>query len=344
MTVGMRRLPSIVLGTTLLLRAGVCLAQTESPVELVWTAPENCPQQVDVQHQLMTLMGQPNGARTTSPLRVNGMIEPLGERYRLTLSIERSTNHGTREVESEDCKSLGKAAAVIVGLLVQKERLLGRELSTVELSGQPSLAAPPETAPPPPKPKPPPTVAPPAPKPASQPRAWRLLFRVPEAKLDALLLPRTSYGLGLATGVAFDSWRVLLSGTVFESQSHSTTGPQVYTAKYQHRAVEAAGCGRIRGGSFELAPCALASGNYIVSKGSGEHLASLERSTVVFSAGGGINMYWHLQHYMSLVASGSARFTVNRAEFLVNLYTGPENAHKIPIGTVGATLACEWYF
>ena len=344
MTVGLLRLPIVVLGTTLLLRAGVCLAQTESPVELVWTAPENCPQQVDVQRQLMTLTGQPNGASSTSPLRVNGTIEPLGERYRLTLSIERSTNHGTREVESEDCKSLGKAAAVIVGLLVQKERLLGRELSTDELSGQPSLAAPPETSPPPPKPKPTPTVPPPAPKPAFQPRQWRLLLRVPEAKLDALLLPRTSYGLGLAAGVAFDSWRVLLSGTVFESQSHTTTVPQVYTAKYQHRAVEAAGCGRIRGGSLEIAPCALASGNYIVSEASGEHLAPLERRIVVFSAGGGIAIHWHLQQYLSLVASGSARFTVNRAAFLVNLYTGPENAHKIPIGTVGATLACEWYF
>ena len=119
-----------------LLQVNLCLAQPGEPVELTWEAPQNCSQLSEVQQQLRVLVGTSSN-ELTSPLRAHGTIEPLGKRYRLTLVIERSTTRGMRVIESDDCHSLGKAAAVVLGLLVQKERALGRELSESEISGQP---------------------------------------------------------------------------------------------------------------------------------------------------------------------------------------------------------------
>ena len=98
----------------------VCLAQTDLPVELSWEAPENCPQQPEVQQQIRALVGTLGETQRSNPLHVSGVIEPFNERYRLTLLIERKATHGTRVIESEDCQSLGKAAAVVLGLLVRR--------------------------------------------------------------------------------------------------------------------------------------------------------------------------------------------------------------------------------
>ncbi len=323
----------------------MCAAQADtSPVDLEWSAPANCPQQNDVQQQLMALLGQPKSATVTTPLHVSGAIEPSGERYRLTLKLERSENRGTRTIDSDDCKSLGKAAAVIVGLLVQKERLLGRELSNEELSG--NATAPPATvAPPPPKAKPQAPIPPPPPQTPPPPlRRWHILLRAPEAKVDALLLPKASRGLGLAVGVSIDAWRVLLEGTLYESQSHVTRGLQDFTATYKHRALQVAGCRGFGTGLVEVAPCVLVSGNYLVSNASGSNLVSSDQTAILFSAGGGISGYLYIQRYVALVASGGARFVLNRPEFQVTTLTSTETAHKVPPGTLDATVAVEWIF
>ena len=160
----------------LMLRVNICLAQADTPVELTWEAPENCSQKLsDVQQQLRALVGATSD-ELLSPLRAHGTIEPLDKRYRLTLVIERSATRGVRVIESDDCHSLGKAAAVVLGLLVQKERTLGRELSETEISGQPQPPSEPEHQPTPVPPKEAPPTAPATPRPRARSRRfarWR---------------------------------------------------------------------------------------------------------------------------------------------------------------------------
>jgi hypothetical protein len=333
----------------LILRVNTSRAQTDEPVELVWEAPENCPQQLEVEQQVRSLVGTSSGERM-NPLRVHGAIEPLGERYRLTLFIERSATRGTRVIESDDCNSLGKAAAVVLGLLVQKERTLGRELSDSEINGQPDRPPKPpgEVEHLPPKKQPTPPVLQPTPRP---PRPWHVLLRIPDASLDFNTLPRLGYGMGVGVGMSYYAWRAILAGAIYPMQDQTLSGLQLYRAEYRRRSLEASVCHGWRSNVVEVAPCAVLAGDAVSARASGEHLSSHDQTARWISVGGGISGFLHLGRYVSLVASGTGRFTTNRTQFLVNqtselagLDLGLEVAHRVPLVTLSASLACEWIF
>src|SRR5512142_1507105 len=193
------------------IRANVCFGQSDAPLELTWAAPRDCPQELEVQQQLRASVGPPSGEQI-GPFQADGTIEPSGDHYRLTLLIERGATHGTRVIESEDCRSLAKAATIVLALLVQKERALGRELSGSEISGQPELSlAPDDTGTRGPAQTAPPSVEPQKPRPlpleAGSPSPWHLLLRAPEGRIDFNALPRLGYGIGVSGGVAYQAWR-----------------------------------------------------------------------------------------------------------------------------------------
>jgi len=328
----------------IMLRVNVCLAQAGAAVELTWEAPENCSQLPEIQKQLRALVGA-SSDELVSPLRAHGTIEPLGKRYRLTLVIERSATRGTRVIESDDCHSLGKAAAVVLGLLVQKEIALGRELSESEISGQrqppsePEKPFPPvpsrETQPAKPQPLPPRT----------QPsRNWHLLVRAPEAKVNFMTLPRVGYGIGLGVGVAYKAWRAMVDGAFYPSQDEVSMGAQPYRVEFQRKTVEMMGCHGWRSGSVEVAPCAVLAADNVSAQASGDSLVSTNRTAFWISIGGGISGYVHLFSHLSLVASGNGLIATKRSRFLIGTLTGVQQAHKVPLGAANGSLACEWIF
>jgi hypothetical protein len=331
----------------ILLRVNVCFAQSDTPVELTWQAPKLCPQEPEVQQQLRALVGTSSSERT-SPLQANGTIEPSGVRYRLTLFIGRTATHGTRVIESDDCKSLAKAAIVVLVLLVQKEETLGRELSESEISGQPE----PPKEPPKPSAHVPATETPPAepPKPHPLPSSpgpsspWRFLLRAPEARVDFMTLPRVGYGIGLGAGVAYREWRASVRGTIYKTESVMSLSLQPYQVQYHRESIGVLGCYGWRSGLVEVAPCAELEADRIFAHASGDNLVSTDRTAFWISIGGGISGYLHVHRHAALVAMGTGRVTTNRASFLVGTFTGTEQAQRVPLVTFDATLGCEWFF
>jgi len=332
-----------------LLRGNISFAQAGEPVELTWEAPENCPREAQVQQQLRALIGSNN--ETTSPLQAHGTIETIDRRYRLTLFIERRAAHGTRIIESEDCRSLGKAAAVVLGLLVQKERALGRELSESEISGHPQPEIP--TTPPPVKEAPP--VAAPNPKPlpprTEPPHPGHFLLRGPEASVNYMTLPKLGFGIGLGAGVKYNAWRVLVAGAFYELQNQSSVGFDRYQVEYRRRTLELLGCHGWRTGLFELAPCGLLAADAVFAHASGDNLKSQDQGAYWISIGGGISGYLHLQRHFALLISGFGRIATDRIRFLVGTspWLGPNQAstaqaHRVPLGTFDASIAGEWIF
>ncbi len=324
----------------LLLQAEVCLAQTDVPVDLSWEAPEGCSQQVEVEQQIRMLVGSPGELRQVSRLRVTGTIEPFNEHYRLTLLIERNTTRGTRIIESDDCQSLGKAAAVVVGLLVRRQNS-GRELTESELSGRPE---PQLNVAPPAAPKPPATQPPPQVSPVAKERTWRLLIRGPEFSADFLTLPRTSYGLNLGLGVFHNGWHAFISGGPWLSQTKSAFGVQPYQADFRRWSAEAWVCRGSRLESFEIAPCGLLAFDDVISRASGGGRVPREASALWLSVGGGIASYWHLGRNFAFALRGSGRIMTKRPQFLVEDFQGDEQVHRVPLGTFVASLGGEWIF
>jgi hypothetical protein len=331
----------------IVLRVNVCFAQADAPVELTWEAPKNCPQEPQVQQQLRAVVGTSSGVRT-SPLQAHGTIEPLGERYRLTLFIGRNATHGTRVIESDDCRSLAKAATVVLVLLVQKEETLGRELSESEMSGQPEQPqGPPKastdtsakrTAPAePPKPLP-------LPQSPGSPSPWHFLLRAPEVSVDFMTLPRTGYGIGLGVGVAYRAWRASVRGTFYEPESITSPGLLPYQVRYRRESLGVLGCHGWRSGLVEVAPCAELTADLVFAHASGDSLLSKDKTAFWISIGSGISGYLHIHRHAALVVMGTGRISTNRDRFLVKIPTGTDQAHRVPLVTLDASLGCEWIF
>jgi hypothetical protein len=329
------------------LPVSICFAQGNVPVELTWEAPKNCPQEPEVQLQLRALVGT-SGSERTSPFQAHGTIEPFGERYRLSLVIVRTATHGTRVIESDDCRSLAKAAIVVLVLLVQKEETLGRELSESEISGKPEEPKAPQEAiaHSPAKPTPPaePLKPPPSPQSPRSTSPWHFLLRVPEAKVDFMTLPRVGYGMGLGVGVAYRAWRASVRGALYETQSVTSSGLQPYQVQYRRESLGVLSCYGWRSGLVEVAPCAELAADRVFAHASGDSLRSEDKSAYWISIGSGISGYLHIHRHAALVAMGTGRVTTNRARFLVGTLTGTDQAHRVPLVTFDASLACEWIF
>ena len=335
--------------SAVLLGSNVCLGQASESVELSWVAPENCPQQSQVQHQLQALFGN-SSSDTQSPLIARGSITSVDGHYRLTLYIERRAAHGVRLIESDDCQSLGNAAAVVLGLLVEKERALGRELSETEISNNPEQARPPDN---PPKPE----LAPEAAKlvvlqPVTQvERPWHLLLRAPVGSVNYLALPQVGWGVGLGIGVSYNKWRVVAAGTFFQAQEQLATA-HPYRVEYRRKTLELVGCHGWRSGAFELAPCGVVTADNVnvhasmkdALAGANDSFTATDRKSYWLSLGGGISGFLYLQRHVALLVSGAGRITTNQVRFAVGTATGVDQAHRVPLGTLDAAIACEWIF
>ena len=232
----------------------------------------------------------------------------------------------------------------MLGLLVQKERVLGRELSESEISGQPqepekSGDHPPlKELPPAEPPKPPP------PPPIPQSRShWHFLLRAPEASVNFMTLPRVGRGIGLGVGIAYETWRVIVVGTYYMSQ-YDAAALNLYQVDYHRKFLELQGCHGWRSGSFEVAPCAVLSADDILAHASGDSLVSKDQRADWISIGSGISGYLHFQRHLALVVTGVGRIATNRVGFLVGTVTGVEQAHRVPWGALDASLGCEWIF
>ena len=224
-------------------RGANCSGQPQSAVDLEWEAPTNCPQSLDVQDQLRSILGELADVPQTNPLHVKGTVESVTAHYRLTLQIERHGTHGTRVIESDDCKSLGKAAAVVLGLLIRREKDLGRELSPGEMSGfaeqPPAPPARPEARlPPPPGQK----AEPIAPRAVESAREGRIMLVLPTASADLWTLPSTSYGGGAGVGVAHRGWRSSVTGNLWTNQVNTTSDINAYRTEFKRRSLQATGC------------------------------------------------------------------------------------------------------
>jgi hypothetical protein len=100
----------------------VCAQQQ---LDLVWDAPGSCPQAGAVREKIRALSG--DAPKTAGGLRAEGTIVRVDGRFRLTLVVRDGSVARKRTIESEACADLAGAAAVTLGLLLQKEPAARRE-------------------------------------------------------------------------------------------------------------------------------------------------------------------------------------------------------------------------
>jgi hypothetical protein len=322
--------------------------------ELDWESPPSCPQKSEVDDQIHTLLGASAGSVLPSRLRAKGVIESIGNRFQLTLSVELGQTRGARIIASDECRNLGEAAAVVLGLLVRKAQGQGGELSRSDLGGEfqtPSEPVQPDAAI---SPTPARKNTPPAPKEPVAPRLlpeerlqrqWYMLVRGPIATFDFWTLPNSSSGIGFAAGVLHRPWRLVASTTFWVSQERTTTGAEAYRATFKRHSAEIWGCRGWRWSTYEVSPCIVTAIDFLDVGAWSGRLTTQERRVNVFSAGAGLTGHIYLASWLSLFLSATGRFIVNRPTFVVKEMKDTEQqTHKVPPAALLTSIGAEWIF
>lgn len=335
-------------------------AQANQTFELEWGSPPACPQQLDVTEQIRATLGAVAGATLPSGLRAKGVIEPIDERFQLRLTVRVGQTERTRVIVSDDCVSLGKAASIVLGLLLRREHESGHELSGTDLERDfqaPTIAQQPTSTAPPtaksnavePSPRPQQPVATAQTHDASTPRRWQLLFMLPVATVDFFTLPHAGYGLGVAAGVMSGSWRWFALGTVWRTEhtEPNRTEPdrtELYRATFTRKSFESWVCRGWSKDMFELSPCILAAVDIIGASASGDRLTTKPSNFALVSGGAGLMGVLHLSNYSGLFLSVTGRLTLRRGQFEVSTMQQTEQAHTVPWATMLTSIGTQWFF
>ena len=360
------RLASAGTGLALLLSTITAVAQSGVPVQLAWQAPANCPQAAQVRQKLRDLLGASAAEVAPSRLRAEGRIEPVRDRFRLTLNIHYDLVNGTRVVQASSCENLGGVAAVTLALLFRAEHSSSAPLTARDLGGSSSAVgaedrsaveavdrargSEDQSSGPQDRSSAAHAAAEPqafqeserarASDPArSNPTRWRFAFRVPELRTDLGVLPAPSYGIGLAAGLRHDAWRLLASATFWLGQDYES-GPFVgYGAHFGRVSGELSACRGWQFSAIELAPCLLLSLDDVSARGTGVGVSSTNPRIAWLSVGAGFQGLWSLGRSASLVLGVSGRISTSRPRF-VSESVG--QVAQVGPAAFGVVLGCEW--
>jgi hypothetical protein len=341
-------------------------------MDLDWEAPAGCPQAGAVRARVRALVGD---SKTILHLRAQGRVVRVDGRYRLTLSLDEGGAGGSRTIDSPSCADLAGAAAVALGLWLQRAPTSSEPSSSPSdatsgdrsanngengdespagtasrdgANGAVSSAAD-KNAPgkdaaatsDEPKRSPPETSeAEPRAEPAS-PRQWRPFVRAPAATLEAVRLPTPSLGLGADLGIRYREWRFGGGARIFRAQTLWSSQFADIGAKIQRFTVQAWTCRRSLGTRFELAPCVSVGVEHLGVSGVGPNVASRSEQATFLAFGGGGNAYFYPASWMALVGSATLSFASARPRLTID---GIDELRQLGPVVLGVGLASEWIF
>jgi len=354
-------------------------ARAQPQLELDWEAPAGCPQAGAVRARVRALVGE---STTPLHLRAQGRVVRLADgRYRLTLRLDEGDGIGDRTIDSTSCADLSGAAAVALGLWLQRApndatranpnapngrsaddgrsprsttggadtSASGGASSTGGASSPASGASsdqPPAAAKDavnrPRRADASPAETPDAPPAAAaNPRLWRVFLRAPAGTLEVLRLPTPSVGLGADLGLRYADWRFGAGARIFQHQTLWSPRVADIGAKLERVTAHVWTCRRLRGGDFELGPCVSLGLERLTVSGVGARVTSRSRQATSLTLGGGGSAYYYPADWMALV--GTATLSLASARPRVSI-GGVDELRQLGPVVVGVGLASEWIF
>ncbi len=323
----------------------------QSSFDLQWQAPSGCPQRGDVLGRVQTLVGAEKAAR--SPVQADGKITHTDDaRFQLNLVIRSGGFVGERTLESTSCKDLAGAAAVTLGLAMRSNEPLGEGKRGETEPAQQNRASSAEARPsdvtteqqkPTEASEQPETVSA---SPVVQDRAvepssvWHALVQAPLLALSVGPLPGTDFGLGLAAGASFGSWRALLEGEKWLVNSLPAEGFPEYGADVDRATATVRVCRALQlSPLFEVAPCLLLSVEHISARGTGEGIISRSQKATWVAPGAGAQGLLSVTSWLRVVATIDGRIETSRPEIAIE---GVGSVDQLGPAALTITLGPEW--
>jgi hypothetical protein len=178
----------------------------EAPATLLdWRAPESCPDARAVYDSLSRVLGHaPTDFGVFS--RVSGVIDAQGDGWLLTIEIVERGQRLTRLISARRCEDLADAAAVAIGLALERQRSESTAGIAARSGNSPSLA------PAPPGGEPSPGVPDASTEPAQDTSGYVFALGA-DAVIDVNSLPSVAPGLSLHARLSRERLRLALYGT-----------------------------------------------------------------------------------------------------------------------------------
>jgi hypothetical protein len=239
------------------------------PLQLAWSAPESCPDQVAVVRQIEHHLGY----GLDSPPGPDGVValvavsaQPEGG-FRLHLHTTFRGEVRERAVDGDSCGAVADAAALMLAFLIDPEAAAPE--AKPEPEPEPERAEPPPvviapkpagvTAPEPDAPKPEPSVA------ASGP-SW---FLAAAFGIDTGALPEPTTSVGGALGIELGRLALEASFSRYSPQEQRLAGDATRGGNFELWALGARSCYSLRWAATEVGPCLGLEGGTVFGSGFG---------------------------------------------------------------------------
>jgi hypothetical protein len=314
-------------------------AEAEEPrLSIAWNAPSACPDETSVRANIAQLL-----AGSTAPVDARAEVHRAGERWSVVVRM----NGGERRLDTDSCRALAEATALIVAMAVDPERVaanrsaqhdagadssppaLTPDASTDDAAtapdASPAPSAPPPPAPPPPPPAPAPSATP-SPAVTSTPSESHFALSA-SAAADLGTLP--SLAVGPSLGLAWTPWPIRLELAAAYFPGGSTAIPQGSTAvapftlvppgaaiQFSLFSASLRACYLARRGSFEIGPCA--GGEAGLLQASPRNFNGQSQPNGLFALDAGLFAAWRLAAAWAIFARGDALLQTSRPELNVN--------------------------
>ena len=256
--------------------------ETSEGVDIVWSAPGDCPTSADLLRRVAPRV--PGDA----VVRARGRVEHLADQWRLTLDIETPSSRGERTLEAPTCDALASSAAVVIAMSAT------------------------------PAPAPAPAPAPDRVTDPTSPDRNDARFLVRGQLIgDSGTLPSTAVGGGLAFGMRIlPALSVEAGGSLFAPQDGTVGGTPARGASFALLAANVRACVSLTR-RIELAPCLGIDVERLSATGFGAAKVS-EASSLTWSPEATLAVRFPIAGPISVRGGFGALLPMSRQSFVIN--------------------------
>jgi hypothetical protein len=327
--------PSLRLGRTALgvalwlLTATPGFARADPELSLRWQTAPGCPELGTIRAKVERLLGRPLTSDAPSTLEASGTVLPAGDGYKLELRT-RSTaaGDGSRILRAAECGALADAAALVLALAIDPERVAALDAETNTEKSDPA-ADPPLSED---------TGAESGPDPTDRDAGGAAASETSGARapiksqlgagvglsVDMGTLPRPAPGPTAWVFVEMGRLRLDVTGSLFPPRS---TGGSL-GADVGLFTVAAQGCARAMGNSLSLWPCVAFEAGRITGKGGKQLDESKAGHRVWLAPLVGLRGAWQALGWLTMNAELQAGFPLTRPTFVVSAGDTPNDVHR----------------
>jgi hypothetical protein len=301
----------LVLAGLLVLPGRVALASETPPhIALRYSAPDACPDDAQLVASVEGFLGQPLREAREQQLSANVTVQggAAGFAAKLTFTSPRGTEE--RFAEDADCSKLAEAAALLVALAIDPERVQARQAAAEAPESPKTEPGPPA----PPPPEPPARSEPcPAPPPPPPPAKQRHAVAGVSALVGVGVMPQVAPGLGVDFGARLGAWQVELVGSYWPHGSADVAAAAPASIELSLATAGLRACRVLPSSSWTLLGCGQAELGDMA--GSGQQVDAAHTRHALFSDAGALVVAQYSQIEPAPWAGLSAAWVLRRPPF-----------------------------